>query len=124
MTCVTLNGEAEGVKNAHWMVTVILDESLGHVGADLVREPRGRGVDTRPFFRPLSSQPACEHMSVAEECRKRNPNAYGIAPRGPDLPSGFNLAREKVAYVCRQLRSALGVRGVRRGGGDSPDGAC
>ncbi len=66
-----------------------------------------RGVDTRPFFRPLSSLPAYAHLGVGEECRKRNPNAYAIAPRGLNLPSGLLLTREEVAFVGSQLREVL-----------------
>jgi perosamine synthetase len=104
---IVLNSEAEGVKSTYWMVTAVLDGSLGVTGADLMKALDGRGIDTRPFFRPLSSLPAYAHMGVAEECRKRNPNAYGIAPRGLNLPSGFNLTREKVAHVCARVREAL-----------------
>ena len=65
-------------------------------------------MDTKPFFHSLRSLPAYEHMGVAAECRKRNANAYAIAPRGLNLPSGFNLTRETTGQVCARVLEVLG----------------
>lgn len=104
----TLNSEAPEVKSTYWMVTVVLDEPVGLRSSELMLALSEHGIDTRPFFHPLSSLPAYTHLGVAEQCRKRNPNAYRISARGVNLPSGFNLTREKVAYVCGQLKGILG----------------
>jgi len=105
---VTLNSEAPGVKNTYWMVTVVLDESLGMDKAALMELLRERGIDCRPFFHPLSSLPAYAHLGVADACRERNANAYRISARGVNLPSSLTLTRDDVALVCRRLRELLG----------------
>jgi perosamine synthetase len=65
------------------------------------------GIDCRPFFHPLSSLPAYSASREAELARSRNGTAYHIASRGINLPSGFNMCRAKVHYVCQCLRDVL-----------------
>src|SRR5262249_19308185 len=58
VAALTLNAEPEGRKNSYWMSTVVVDPERGlrkeAVGAALSEH----GIDTRPFFHPLSSLPA------------------------------------------------------------------
>lgn len=68
-----------------------------------------KGIDCRPFFHPLSSIPAYQKLEQAKRAQKRNKNAYKISPYGLNLPSGMNMTKEKVAYVCEVLKSILGV---------------
>ena len=55
---VTLNAEAEGTRNVYWMVTVILDATLGIEKEPLMANLKEQGIASRPFFYPLSSLPA------------------------------------------------------------------
>jgi perosamine synthetase len=105
-----LNPEPPGTKNAFWMVTVVLDESLGIGKDELMQEMSERNIDCRPFFHPLSSIPAYERTEQAREARERNPVSYRICPYGLNLPSGLNLTREQVAYVSDALREILDAR--------------
>lgn len=49
---ITLNQEAERVKNTYWMVTAVLDEKLGVKKGDLIERLKEKGIDARPFFIP------------------------------------------------------------------------
>ena len=69
--------------------------------AELARQ----GIDTRPFFHPLSSLPAYAHLPEAQRARRENSVVYGIAPYGVNLPSGLNMTRELVATVAAAVRS-------------------
>ena len=104
---ITLNSEAAHTKNAYWMVTVIIDERRGIEKEKLMEMLREKNIDSRPFFRPLSSIPAYEGSEQANVARRRNHVSYRIAPFGVNLPSGLNLDEEKVGYVCDALRTML-----------------
>ena len=104
---VTLNAEAQDVKNTYWMVSVIIDSKLGLEKERLMRLLAEKNIDNRPFFRPLSSIPAYEDSEQADLARRRNHVSYRIAPFGVNLPSGLNLDEEKVDYVCDALRALL-----------------
>ncbi|UCF67357.1 MAG: DegT/DnrJ/EryC1/StrS family aminotransferase [Acidobacteriota bacterium] len=104
---LTLNAEGPDWKNSYWMVTVIVDASLGIDKRQLMDAMSQKGVDTRPFFHPLSSLPAYGQLASAADWPRRNPHAYSISPRGLNLPSGYNLDRAAVEQVCERLVDVL-----------------
>lgn len=112
---LTLNYEAPGTRSTHWMSTIVLDPALGVRKEALMAALRDRGIDTRPFFYPLSSLPAYEGHPQAERARARNRAVYAISPYGVNLPSALNLTEEQVDYVCAQLREVLDSASVRPG---------
>lgn len=104
---LTLNPQPTTTKNAFWMITAVLDPRLGIEKDYLQRELSERNIDSRPFFHPLSSIPAYQHLEQAHEARERNVISYRLCPYGINLPSALNLTREQVAYVCDVLRLLL-----------------
>ena len=56
---------------------------------------------------PSSSLPAYAGLAAVEGARERNPVAYRLAPRGINLPSGYNMDEARVDRVCRALRTAI-----------------
>lgn len=107
---ITLNREGDGVKNSYWMVTAILDEKYGMKTEELMAKLSDQWIDTRPFFHPLSTLPAYRDSEQAKSARERNIVSQRISPYGINLPSGLHMTREKVAYVCKVLRSELGTK--------------
>src|SRR6266404_8666786 len=104
---LTLNPQATTTRNAFWMITAVLDPGLGIKKDYLQRELSERNIDSRPFFHPLSSIPAYQHLKQAHDARERNVVSYRLCPYGINLPSALNLTREQVAYVCDVLRLLL-----------------
>jgi perosamine synthetase len=104
---VTLNYEAADTKNTYWMVTVVVDRSLGIAKERLMQLLAEKRIDSRPFFHPLSSLPAYENLEQARLARQRNRVAYELSPYGINLPSALNLTEEKVRYVCDTLKELL-----------------
>jgi perosamine synthetase len=104
---LTLNHEPDEVKSIYWMVTAIVDPSLRMTKTDLLGRMSSDGIDCRPFFYPLSSLPAYSGTPRATLARERNVHAYALSEAGLNLPSGFNMTREKVAYVCERLLAHL-----------------
>lgn len=104
---VTLNHESPSTKNTYWMVTAVLDESLGLRKERLMERLGGEGIDCRPFFHPLSSLPAYSGSPQAVAAQRRNRVSYAVSPFGINLPSALNLTREQVHRVATALRAVL-----------------
>jgi perosamine synthetase len=105
---ITLNYEPPDVQNVYWMVTVIVDPALRLTKEDLMRSLLERGIDTRPFFHPLSSLPAYRNCPSTKPAQQRNRVSYQIGRSGVNLPSGFNMTELLVDRVVAELRSAIG----------------
>ena len=110
---IALNYGAPETRNVYWMVTAVLDQTVGLKKEELMRLMDEQNIDCRPFFFPLSSIPAYHDMEQARRARARNLIAYRVTPYGINLPSGLNLTEEKVAFVCEVLKAALEKRTKR-----------
>ncbi len=108
---VTLNHEAADTRNTYWMVTAIAAPSVGREKEWFMEQLLHRGIDTRPFFSPLSSLPAYHDQPQALAARARNAVSYQLSPRGINLPSALNLQRGDVRHVCAELRTVLDSAG-------------
>src|SRR5262249_20537906 len=104
---VALNAEPPGVVNAYWMVTAITDDSYGLTKEDIIRALSAHGMDSRPFFNPLSSLPAYRHLPAARSGPHRNPVSYRLGATGVNLPSALSLGEEQVQAVCSAFRDTL-----------------
>jgi len=109
-TGITLNAEPAETRNSYWMVTAVVDAWWGVTKERLMVTLSDDGIDTRPFFYPLSSLPAYAESPQAGVAAKRNPVAYEICERGINLPSAMNLTRDQVEFVCDRLIAALEKR--------------
>lgn len=104
---VRLNQEPPGTRNSYWMVTAVIDETFALPKVGLMESLAAEGIDTRPFFYPLSSLPAYGFLGGETKWRRSNPVAYRLSPQAINLPSALNLAREDVRRVCNSLKSQL-----------------
>ena len=104
---ITLNAEPDGVLNSYWMVTAIFPERFAGQKPALMNAFRDRGIATRPMFDPLSDIPAFARTPQAQAARDRNTASYAIAPRGLNLPSGYNLSADDIAYICDMVEEVL-----------------
>ncbi len=107
---VTLNYAGPMVVNAYWMVTAVFGPRLGLEKDAVGQALSARGIDTRPFFYPLSSLPAYADLPQAREAASWNRHAYDISRRAINLPSALNLTRDQVVYVCAELCRVLEAR--------------
>lgn len=104
---ITLNAEPEGTLNSYWMVTVMLDSRYNIDKDQLMALMSERNIDCRPFFRPLSSLVAYRDLEQSRIARQRNTTSYRISPYGLNLPSGLNMTKDKVTYICNALKRIL-----------------
>lgn len=97
---VRLNPRKLWAQPVSWMVCALCDVPDAASRDHLMRQLKQQGIDTRPFFYPVSSQPiyggACE-----------SPVASHISERGLNLPSGPSLSYDQVMVVCHALCEML-----------------
>jgi perosamine synthetase len=88
---------------AWWIVGAVLDESARVDRDGLRRDLDAEGIETRPFFAPMSSLP------VYQECRTDNgcPIARRLGKRGVMLPTHTMLEREDVQRVVSTIAAAI-----------------
>ena len=103
---VRLNPEPAGTRNSCWMVTLV-DAARRIPKEEVIRRLDERGIDSRPFFYPLSSLPAYAAHGAGEH-RSRNPIAYELSAYGVNLPSALSLTRDDVRRVCDEVKAVLG----------------
>ena len=99
-----LNAEPEGTRNSYCMSTVLFDRELGLEKEDVMARLAERGIDTRPFFNPLSSLEAYSASPQAAAARSKNKISYEISPRGINLPSPLSLREEEAERVSAEIR--------------------
>ena len=104
---ISFNAEPRGTKNVYWMVTVIVDAFFKLGKVELMDRLQRAGIDTRPFFHPLSSLPAYAECAEAEKAKARNKVSYAISPFGVNLPSALNLTEEQVERVVDTLGAII-----------------
>jgi len=98
---VNLNAEPERTRNSYWMTTAIFAPEIGVDKASIIRQLAEKGVDSRPFFSPLSSLMAYADVPTAKAAQSENQIAYDICGRGVNLPSALTLTQAEAARVCR-----------------------
>jgi perosamine synthetase len=99
---LTLNKEAEWANSIYWMTSVKINDHIAISRNDLASGMKKKGVDTRPVFPSISQYPMWK-----SDCK--NPIATNIGETALNLPSGHNLTKDQVNYVCDTLMSLLEV---------------
>ncbi len=100
---ISLNRVVPDIENGYWMVTAILDAQLGWTKEQLIHAMKADGIDTRPFFYPLSSLQAYSATPAARAAAARNVVAYRLSSCGINLPSGPDLDADSVLRVAETL---------------------
>lgn len=94
--------DAEGV---YWMYSILLPDSAAR---DRVVESLAEdGIETRPFFLPMSTLPPFRQQSS-----KARPVSLQLSQRGMNLPSGPLLTEDEIDRICDSIRAALGITPV------------
>jgi perosamine synthetase len=104
---VRLNHRDPSVHNTFWMVTAVVDGAYELPTRELMAAFDERGIDTRPFFPPLSTLGAFAGYDTVRGARERNPVAYDIGRRAINLPSAMKLVERDVDRVCAAFREIL-----------------
>jgi len=97
-----LNCERSETTNSFWMTTLVVDGDCGIQKEELMDQLAEYGIQTRPFFYPLSQLPP-----LAAEAD--TPVSLDLSPRAINLPSAHDLTEDDVDYVCSALLGVLGL---------------
>ena len=104
---IAMNIERPNYRNTYWMISVVLDENVKILRDELCANLRNKGVDTRPFFVPMSELPHLSKFRTAGVSSPDTPVTKRLSKQGFNLPSGCGLTRTQVLRVCHELRTAL-----------------
>lgn len=104
---ITLNHEVPITRTTYWMVTAIMDPSLGFKKGEMVKKLRSRNIEARPFFDPLSSHPVFQRLKRARIAQEENNISYQLSPYGINLPCSLSMTEDDVHFVCDELREIL-----------------
>ena len=99
---IAINKESNSVeKSVYWMTSIVLLMDFGITRDGLMTELKEKGIDTRPFFPP---------MSLFRMFRDANNfTAKFLGMNGINLPSGHARTQEDIKYICDSIKSILKV---------------
>jgi perosamine synthetase len=109
-----LNPERDGERNSFWMSTLVWSEDFGLHKDKVMLALAERGIDSRPFFHPLSSLPAYAKARDCDRARTANRQAYRIGANGINLPCAQILTEQDVDRVCDAVLEVFGLKGGLR----------
>jgi perosamine synthetase len=101
---ISISTEQPGITWNAWQTSVILERDFGITRDEVMGKLKEVGIDTRPFFPPVSSLPM-----VNVDLSRENPISYWVAERGINLPSRHDLTEDNAAYVAQELRRILKI---------------
>src|SRR6266853_1186785 len=103
---VKLNYCADWAKNVYWMICLEIEGFAEGERDSLIAELREAGVDTRPYFYPLSELPMYKNQKYD------TPVTHSVYSRGVTLPTYYGLSEVEVREICIEVKKAY--RQVRR----------
>ena len=89
---IKLNHEATWAKNVYWMVCLEIEGFNESKRDAFMKELKSKGIDSRPFFYPISDMPMYE--------KAQTPVTHRVYQRGINLPSYFDMSNASIEYVC------------------------
>lgn len=97
--------ERPWAKNSYWMYGITLTDDA-RIDRDALASRLGAaGIETRPFFQPMHTQPALVRYGATRS--GAFPVADRLAARGLYLPSGSGLADADIDRVCDAIAREL-----------------
>lgn len=98
---ISMNFERPGTRSNKWMTSIILDKDFGVTRDDFRNRLKKEGIDTRPFFYPISMFPMYDKQDT--------PVAHHVGLNGVNLPSGLNLKEKQTDFISKKIRKILKV---------------
>ncbi len=104
---IQLNSEAKNVINTYWVISAIVDADYELKKEDFLRTFKENGIDSRPFFYPISSMPPYKKYSNEKNMASINKISYELSPRGISFPSFAMIKEEEVDFIVNVFRKIL-----------------
>ncbi|MBS1680691.1 MAG: DegT/DnrJ/EryC1/StrS family aminotransferase [Bacteroidetes bacterium] len=97
---VGLNRTSEWATNSYWLICMYYSEWNENERDQFIAKLKSKGVDSRPFFYPLSMMPYLNQQVNTSVTM----NTY---VKGINLPTYFDLKEKEVEIVCREIKAIL-----------------
>src|SRR5206468_217221 len=95
---LALNTERDGCFAVYWMVCGLVARGGAAARDELCARLAARGIETRPFFTPMSRLPHLRSFRAVGVDGEGCPVARCLSDRGFNLPSGCGLEEADVDY--------------------------
>lgn len=102
---IKLNPLQKNVYNCYWLSTCLIDKKFNKF--NLIEKLKKIGIHTRPFFNPLSSQPAFKKTNDSKRASSANITSYKFSRIGINLPSSLRMKKSDVKIVYKALHKIL-----------------
>ena len=96
---ITLSKQKSYAKDVCWLYSVLIEDKFGLNRDELIKLLEKNGIESRPFFYPLSQMPpykTSESFPVSEELSKK----------GINLPSSTKLEEDEIRFVCKTISNS------------------
>ena len=103
---VSLNQLPTNTTSSYWMPTIVWDRGLKRKPKQINEFLARHSIESRPFFKPLSQQPAFTEHPATFRCTD-NPCALDISDRAINLPSPLSMSEAQASRVCEVLFQSL-----------------
>lgn len=107
LAALVLNPERAGFSSVFWMVSAVLSAELAAERDHVASALKAAGVDSRPFFVPMTELPHLRPYRAVGAAGDGCPVSARLAARGLNLPSGCGLTRSDVRQATGALRAAI-----------------
>jgi len=91
------------LENIYWVIGILLKKGIKR--EKITAFLKKKGIETRPFFWPMSQQKVFKKMNF--KFKKNFKISEDISKRGFYLPSGLGISDNEIRYVCKNLNSVL-----------------
>ena len=88
---IRLNFSASWAKNVYWLISIEVDWFTDELRSEFMKGLKEKGIDSRPYFYPISSMPMYQTRSL--------PVALKKSQVGINLPSYYKLTKEDVVLI-------------------------
>ncbi|OQY11697.1 MAG: aminotransferase DegT [Desulfobacteraceae bacterium 4572_187] len=100
---IILQEKQADAENVFWMNGILLNPALyGRSRDQLIEHLKKKGVDTRLFFVGMHRQPSL--LKFGCDCSGCYPVTDNLTENGLYLPSGSNLSKNKIRYICDVIK--------------------
>jgi perosamine synthetase len=98
---IKLNYKASWAKNVYWLISIEIDGYIESQRDEFIQKLKTKNIDSRPYFYPLSDMPMYENADT--------PMTHKVYQRGLFLPSYFDITKDEVNYICKEIINILKV---------------
>ena len=99
-TNLLLNYENRNIKSSYWLINIFVKNKK--IRDKLVNYLKKNGIETRTTFNPVHLMPMYKKFNLS-----KLPNAIILSNTGISLPSGANLKKNEIKFICNLIKSYL-----------------